>query len=368
MALFPENTDNFTNREHIFRMDNFGFDIGVNNVGVNRSSRNMSSRMKPFKTKNCYTCYGECVFKAVDIAFLIGVIANICVITLVWRDRKLRKPTYISIACLAFCDALFLVVNLISSFEVVIRSLTCSHPVTFTGQAVSTVTGICWFAANAHVSVIALMRYILILHPLKSQLYLSNRKIIMSSACVWFIGTCIWMTILGLRESDILTSSKSVTFINVIWGIVYITPLTITVILHCRKWCHIRKAARRELSGNGSIQTTAVRMAKVILLVIILATVLPLPRYIIICLRTDVDSFRSDTRRMYLLDISYFLFLLNHAINPFVYAFMSKSFRKSFKKVILKQTDRKKLKDSCKPDSSQSKRTTSSILQYETKF
>ncbi|XP_060560983.1 neuromedin-U receptor 2-like [Ruditapes philippinarum] len=331
----PENLDIVPNRQTLLGENRNGSEI---NERGNMSLLNISSKPKPLKWRNCYTCHDECVFKAIEIVFLIGVVANICVIILVLKDKKLRTPTFISIGCLACCDAIFISVNLISSMEVVIRSLSCSYPLTYTGKATSTITGICWFAANAHVSVIALVRYVLMLHPLKSQLYLSNRKIMVSSASIWVIGISIWMLIYGLAEYNIVSPSKSVTYVNIIWGIVYFTPLMITVSLHFKKWYFIRVAARKNLSGNGSIQKIATRMSRVILLIIILATVLPLPRFVITCLRKDESSFRSEIRNLFIRDISFLLFLLNHAINPFLYAFMSTPFRKSFKNVFFKPT------------------------------
>ncbi|XP_053385565.1 melanocyte-stimulating hormone receptor-like [Mercenaria mercenaria] len=341
MELFPgynENLTNFNDINPIIEIDNRSQNVTPRNVFKGqRQFRNVTSRPRPLNVGNCYSCHNVCVFKAIEIVFVIGIIANIWVIILVLKDKNLRKPTYVSVACLALCDAIFFTTNLISAVETVVRSLNCSFPLSYKGQVVATINGICWFAANAHVSVIALVRYMLLLYPLKSQLYLTNRRVTLLSACVWVLGIAIWMTIYGLQESNVLSASKSVIFINVIWGIVYFTSLLVTSFLHFKKWRHIRQASRQNLAGNGNIRTAVMRMTKVILLVIILAAVLPLPRYVINCLKRENVSFPSETSEMYLRNIAFLLFLLNHTINPFLYAFISTPLKKSLKIFFVKQ-------------------------------
>jgi hypothetical protein len=130
----------------------------------------------------------------VESIFIAGIIANVLVVALVLKDKRLRSPTYVAIACLALSDAIFVTTNIIGAVEIVVRSLTCTFPLTYGGPVVATVKGICWFSANAHVSVLAFVRYVLVLYPLKSHVYLTTKKIIMSSAFVWTLGILIWIT------------------------------------------------------------------------------------------------------------------------------------------------------------------------------
>lgn len=309
-------------------------DSGVGNASVENGT-NIIMNMKA--ALNCHTCYDRCVYKATESCMIAGIIANITVLIIIIKDRKLHTPTYVAIACLALSDATFLASNVIGAIEVVVRSLMCAFPLSYTGPLLASIKGLCWFSANTHICVIACVRYILLLYPLKGHIYLTNRRVLVSSACIWILGITIWMAVYALVKRGRMNTSESLIFVNVVWSIVYLTPLIVTFILHCQKLRHVRRSLQINIAGSGNIQRATVRMSRIILLIIILATCLPLPKFVFEILKREKVAWPSKAFALHFENIAIMLFLINSCINPVVYAFMSAPLQKSLKLLCFKE-------------------------------
>ena len=268
-------------------------------------------------------CDIKCIYKCVDMVFILGVIINGIVVWRTIADRSLRTPTFIAIACLALSDAMCLSLNSVDSFSIIYSAVTCSEIQKGTHNIVKAVLGITWFASNGHVSVIAVVRCVLVIRPLHANIYLTKRKILIASGVVWLIGICIWGTVFVLDVLSIRVAVTSVEFQLFLWGLVFFSPLAITTICHLTKCYRVRRFAQSQLSQTNSRLRIYRKMSKMILLVIIVAVALQLPMFVM-----NVHQ-ATQRRRMnsHIEEVVLFLFLLNSCINPVIYAFMWKPFR-----------------------------------------
>ena len=285
------------------------------------------------RQRPCGDCTDACIFSAIEMCLVLGIIANIIVIFRVIRDRKLRSNTFIGIACLAFADSIFLLLNLTMTYELVIRRVTCTFPSKIRGAVFAYFHGATWFSANGHVALMAILRYIMLMYPIKSQAFLTTRRILLMSLSVWILGVIIrgiFTLIIRLTGSR---PRQSVLIFLGLWIVIYFLPLLVTIILHILKVRLVKKTSYH--SECTLVRKSVARMSKIIVVIIVCATLLPLPRMIFGVL--DVIYERKYTTRSvksYFRSIAHLLFLVNNCINPCIYAFMSKAFRNSVRRML----------------------------------
>ncbi|XP_060595413.1 somatostatin receptor type 2-like [Ruditapes philippinarum] len=305
----------------------------TNNTSENFSLKDTATKPS-YRQIPCGYCGVTCIYDAIEIGFIIGIIANALVIVRVIKDKRLRDPTFIGIAALAVPDLLFLVLNLIISFETVILSFTCQKPV-IKSRPWYIMNSMIWFSANSHVALLAVLRYLSIIYPIKSSIYLTPTKVVIMSACVWSLGICLLGILAGLITLKIVLPGTSSEFIIIWWITVYLIPLTVTTLLHILKMCRVKMSIKE--STTASTRRSIRRMSKIVPLVIIMATVLPLPKLVYNSIRTFGNDgnhiFPSKTFKLHFEGISHLVYLINHCINPFIYGFLSKKFRKSLKEM-----------------------------------
>ena len=282
-------------------------------------------------------CDIKCIYKCVDMVFILGVVINGIVVWRTITDRSLRTPTFIAIACLALSDAMCLSLNSVDSFSIIYSAVTCSEIQKGTHNIVKAVLGITWFASNGHVSVIAVIRCVLVFRPLHANIYLTKMKILIASGVVWLIGICIWGTVFVLDVVSMRVALNSVEFQLSLWSLVFFSPLAITTILHLMKCYRVRRSTQRRLSITDSHSKTYKKMSKMILLVIVLAVALQLPMFVM----NVHQTLQVKRISVHVEEVVLFMFLLNSCINPVIYAFMWKTFRISIcgpGQAILKQS------------------------------
>ena len=114
---------------------------------------------------------------------VVGFIANILVLTLTILDKTLHKPTFTAIGALSVADLFCLCTLLINEFG--------PFGYTFTYDIVMFVFSI----SSLHVLLIALVRYIILVHPFVARNHLSCKKMIFSSFLCYVISICITLTV-----------------------------------------------------------------------------------------------------------------------------------------------------------------------------
>lgn len=290
-----------------------------------------SVRRYGYQTFSCGFCDTKCVYSAIQIGFIFGIVANFFVIYRVARDRRLRDSTFVAIAALAIADLLFLTLNLSPAFERVILSVTCSPPKVIS-KPYYIMKSIFWFSANSHVALLAVLRYITLAYPLRANAYLSPKKVILSSVSVWVLGSILMGALSGLISGGIILAGRSQEFLAFLWLTVYLLPLIVTSVLHILKICLVKRAMTE--TATESTRRSIQRMSKIVVIVIVMAAVLPLPRLINKCLKlAGRNTYPSKEFKTHSVEIGDLLFLINNFINPFIYGFMSDKFRASLREM-----------------------------------
>ncbi|KAL4217112.1 Olfactory receptor [Mactra antiquata] len=280
----------------------------------------------------CGYCDIECVYNGIKICYIVGVFANALVIARVCRDRKLRDPTFVGIAALAVADLLFLVLNLTVAFERVIISMQCIKPVLIS-RPWYILNSMIWFAANSHVALLAILRYLTIVYPIRCTVYLTPGKVVLLSMFVWVLGILLLGTLSVLITVGIVLPGTSGEFVIIWWITVYIIPLLVTVILHILKLLRVKRSANE--ATTIATRRSISRMSKIVPLVIAMATILPLPKLVYNCLRATNNEvvMLQSSYRVHIKGTSELIYLINYIVNPFIYGFLSKKFRRSIKEM-----------------------------------
>ncbi|XP_052812338.1 somatostatin receptor type 2-like [Mya arenaria] len=283
----------------------------------------------------CGYCTDACVYSAIEIAFILGVCANVIVVATIYRDKRLRDSTFIGIACLAIADALFLSVNIANSFDTVMATIECRQPSLRGHKPYYIIQSITWFAANSHVAMMAILRYIIIAYPLKSNLVLTKQRVMMLSGGCWVLGAVLIGTITILIIYGYILAGKSQEFVIVLWTVVYLMPLCVTIVLHILKLIVVRSSTRQ--TANEATRKSIRKMSRIVIMVLIFALTLPLPRLIgkFLNANRDKNAYPSPEFKTHYSGIANWLFLINHFINPIMYSFLSKRFRQSVKEMLL---------------------------------
>ncbi|KAH3826686.1 hypothetical protein DPMN_128596 [Dreissena polymorpha] len=276
----------------------------------------------------CYTCTGKCVYDAMKFIFVFGIIAN-CVV--IWRtvvDKKLRSATFAAIASLAFSDAVFLILNMIGAGRAIYARMRCIQGTFGEPGVFLTIVGIAWFAANMHISMIAVVRYILLLHPLEAKHILTKKRVLIASVVIWIVSIVLWTTFQILSANGFVSSGASGDATFVIWAVAYLLPVFITVFLHLRKWFVVQSGSKT-LHVGQSLHKTSGRISKLMLVIIVLAVILPIPKLVFEQLAKYKVNLPSHNFKIHSEGISMIFFLTNNSINPVLYAFISPQYRHS---------------------------------------
>jgi hypothetical protein len=109
-----------------------------------------------------------------------GVIGNFIVVLTLFTDRALHSPTFASIACLGVSDFLFLCAQLISESWTILGV----QPELMSLVIIDGIAGCTWAISSAHVTVMAAVRYSLLVHPFGSLAWVTVRNVVFTSMSV----------------------------------------------------------------------------------------------------------------------------------------------------------------------------------------
>lgn len=272
-------------------------------------------------------CQIQCdVYCIVDLLLItVGIVANGLVAWTVVRDKNLKTPTFVAIASLAFADICFLV----GYFAVNEIECPMDIPAYQSGELVIVAFYVMsWFTSSTHILLLSIIRFMLILDPLNSMVYLTARRTMYMSLGVWGLGFILGAidgTVYVLKEYGIASSENTADmFIVMVCGS-YFIPLVGTVALHVIKLRKVVKAIR------GQLPTQIRQMSLVVTITLILFTILPLPQVVMLFIMLRGGNLEFMTYEGVEWGFSVGL-LLNSCVNPFVYALFSGMFQKGIRR------------------------------------
>lgn len=319
------------------KMDNQTSDIG------NTTSEPPSGSIAPKLTAqnlNSSDCLsGGCLSMVIISSCLCicGIIANFLVFMLILLDKKIHTPTFVAIGSLSIADFIYIFFRYISYNLSIFGRSVMSEDVyyIFVRIILNTIILAAIHSSIFHIISLAIMRYIVVVHPFKSRIWINNRRICVSSALIW----CLSIAMVAFYiYAVIINREKNASFAKYV-NIVYTVVLTFLPII-LLSFLHILKTKRLKKSVAASKSNTVQNMSKMVTFVIIVYLISNTP----INARDILElSFGFDQEFWFLILtlISHILYLFNFVLNPFIYFVHSPIFRKSIKRVITRKISSK---------------------------
>ncbi|XP_033735113.1 delta-type opioid receptor-like [Pecten maximus] len=298
-------------------------DLYVSN-GVNTNGTNNSS--VPSEAGSCLTSYCIPMTVAISVIALCGIITNFIVILVITRDSRLRRPTFTAIVALSLCDFTFLLFRYIRYIVTGYFRDIIPHNVMKTIKFVCDLVGLTAGGSSiVHVILLSVLRYYIVVHPLKSHIAITNKRIILVSLGVWVLSALNgWFYLYAViinRKNDLQMSKVTNIVVTMVMSIL---PLAIILFFHVLK-------ARKLKDSIAACKLNATKqMSQIVTFVIVTYIVTTTP----VNTRDILVISWGDTKETWMMvfgQVGRLLLFLNYAINPFIYFVHSPQFRKNIR-------------------------------------
>ncbi|XP_016108486.1 proteinase-activated receptor 4-like isoform X2 [Sinocyclocheilus grahami] len=260
------------------------------------------------------------------VAFFIGLPSNLLALwVLLFRTKKL--PSTILLINLTICDLLLL---LVLPFRIVYHFL--GNNWTFGEPFCRVVIGLLYgnmYGSVVCLALIAMDRYIALVHPFGAKMLRSNKNSVCMSVLVWIVVLAAVVPLLASQQSYKIIDSPLTTchdalpiekqekyflrYFAILFSICFLLPLL--VVLFCYS------AVLRTLMAEGQRFAHAIRVTVLMLMVFVVCL---LPSNILLLLHYSKSAF--DLYVPYQIALSFSTF--NSCFDPFIFYYVSKDFRK----------------------------------------
>lgn len=260
----------------------------------------------------------QIIWLVTQVIYYTGIAGNVCVLFVVILDKKLHKATFVVLACLAISDALALI------FQCVIMSLLFNGTIEVSSPEAKPLImclNIVLLISSLHVLYISILRYFIVVHPLKTYVYVTIKRAILGSVVIF---TTLPLVALAIYFSFIKLADVNHLHFLLTAGLFYYTPILLMTGFHIAK---CRRLYKRKLHAD---EDSLRKMSRTIIVIIVMSYVLPIPNivaavHVLMGVRIPVES-------VIICDLCFYA---KHALNPFVYCFMSPVFRDSLKSIVM---------------------------------
>ena len=283
------------------------------------------------------------------LIIVVGFVGNSLVITVVKMFRSMRTTTnylLVNVACadittLVFTAILFIIMQGGGPvYSRALASFLCKFIYT------NTISIITLLVTALTLVVLALERYNALVKPMVISRRLTINKIAYVIIGIWFVAIAMMIPLFATLDYDPNTRSCShgvadfemMIYIDCL--IVLLTLIPFTLIAFCYTQIiygmYFKKAACRRKIERGHVQEETKEKRRLVTLLILLTVVFFIafiPYGVLLILKVSkVDHIHV----LHLQSGSQYLTLLNCAVNPFIYAFQSSSYRRAFMLIIKK--------------------------------
>ncbi len=286
------------------------------------------------------------------IVVVLGCLGNSLVIAVVLKNRdQFRTTTNLFIINLAFADLLFLLFCV--PFHAVIYTTTgdwpfgefmCKfvHLMQYSGMVASILTLV----------VMSLDRYLAVAHPLGTKHIRTPMKALIISIIIWIVSLSIalpWPVFYTVRIYDNFgpepvaicaddwgdSRQHKPTYFLILFILSYVLPLLIISILSALMIYQLWRLTELEgQAGEESVRAKR-KVTKLVIAVVVVFFICWLPSHVFWLLSHFSKTWLRPTYGIYYFRIfAHVLSYGNSAMNPIVYAFLSKNFRKGFCKAL----------------------------------
>ncbi|XP_035890798.1 neuropeptide SIFamide receptor-like isoform X4 [Anopheles stephensi] len=326
---------------------------GSDVAGISSSSNNTAGPFEEYELfyRHSYTMTAVyCV--AYFIVFIVGLVGNSFVIAVVFRAPRMRTVTNFFIVNLALADVLVIVfclpATLMSNIFVpwMLGWLMC--------KTVPYIQGVSVAASVYSLIAVSLDRFLAIWWPLKLQI--TKRRARFMIVCIWIIAlgsTVPWALFFELVP--IIPEAPDIKLCVEVWPpgtdgalyfllanlvACYLLPMTLITICYILIWI---KVWRRSIPGDSKDaqmdrmqQKSKIKVVKMLVVVVILFVLSWLPLYVIFARIKLGGALESSEEELLQIatPIAQWLGASNSCINPILYAFFNKKYRKGFAAII----------------------------------
>ncbi|XP_063425874.1 C-C chemokine receptor type 8-like isoform X2 [Mytilus trossulus] len=273
----------------------------------------------------CTTPY--CIPNAIIISLISisGIVMNLVVIVIVKIDKRLHQPTFVAIACLALPDFTFLfsryIRYIIDGYIWMNISKSDYRKIKITLDFIGLVAA---GSSVFHVVFMSVLRYFIIVHPLKSRSILTSKKVMLISLPLWIVAVgngsfYMYAVIFNLDDRKLaFYTNLAVTIFMTAFPIVTIS------ILHTFK-------AKALLNSLSSTEMVVRKMSRVVTFVICCYLITTTPTNVMDIIRLFHPKYFMSKVLFRLEQAARIFFFLTYAINPFIYFIFSPQFKRFFK-------------------------------------
>lgn len=249
-----------------------------------------------------------------------GFISNLLVFILIWIDRNLNNPIYTGIQLLSIPDSIVLSIRFlwIAIPSIDYRSRDTDRLLAVSVGVMAIYVTSCG-SSVAHVLLLAVQQYLLIAHPIKSRLWITRRKTVISSMLLWTVTAIMMAPYIYLIYFYQNYKRETSIFNDVYTAIYYVVPIAILLTLHVLK----TKALRSSLLNRDAALKRVSRMISLVILAYVITTVPTTVKGVLEL------SYCPMIDEWYIVfgHIGNILLFLNHTINPYIYFLSTPQFR-----------------------------------------
>lgn len=257
----------------------------------------------------------------------IGILSNGITLVVVGKEKRLHTVTYVSISCLALADFVYVSSRVPRDNLQFWYRQRDEFNLNFVRVCdLLSLSGAC--SSILHVILLSLLRYVLLVHPLKSHVWLTVTKVKLISFMTWVLSIAIasfylYAVVINGRINVQLAKVTNLT-VTVVMSVL---PIVLIVTLHTLK-------ARTLLRSLASCQKSTVRrMSRMVTFIITAFILTTLPSSVADCIKIAlIESGSSEAQRSWLSVLQFVGRLglyINFSTNPFIYLTTSSQFRKA---------------------------------------
>ena len=297
--------------------------------------------------ENCTQNQSNQPNKTVDMIFLwliiiVGVFGNSLVLTVVKMIRSMRTTTnylLVNVAAADIITLLFIAVQVITRIvgknpsSPVLRSFLCKF---ISNGSIVIVT---LLVTSLTMTILAFERYHALKKPLTMSGRLSNGNIAYVISAIWLVAIAMVTPIsvsfgydLGTQSCVTFVSNKMLIYIDCLFVILTIIPFTVIAFCYSQiiYGLYFNNTICNNKSERGDTREETKEKRRLVILLVLLTVVFFIafiPYGILVIL--NFNEIRN-TNIYHLKHAAQYLTLLSCSVNPFIYAFQSSSYRRSF--------------------------------------
>jgi allatostatin receptor len=286
------------------------------------------------------------------IICVLGLVGNTLVILVVALDKNMRNTTNILILMLAVADLLFIV------FCVPFTAASYAMPVWPFGvvwcKVVQYLTYVTAYLSVYTLVLMSLDRYLAVVHAIRSMRFRNERNTWLAVCVTWAIIAVAHIPLLidyNVFEYTFSNETRS-TCINAfhqeypVWAVVfhacflsfgYVLPLGAVCLMYGLMLKRLHGAPPGGTSKSQESMRAKRRVTKMVVIIVAIFALCWLPMQIMLFVES-VWTYHKTVTSLSFLFFSNCLAYMNSCVNPFLYAFLSENFRRSFKKILCCQS------------------------------